>query len=461
MTPDIASPSPSRRDFLKTSTQAVAASALAGVSIPFVHGQTAAGGEATRIAVVGCGGRGTGAVQDALSVSGAPLQLVAMADVIESKLKASFTGLQGKFANQMDVPADRQHIGFDGYKKAMDALRPGDIAILSTPPAFRWVQFTYAIERGINVFMEKPICVDGPSARRMWALADKAEAKGMKVAVGLMCRHDRARMELHKRIQDGEIGDITSFRTYRMQGPTASCFSDPKPESEKSELIWQLKRFHSFLWASGGSYSDFMIHNVDECCWMKEAWPGKALAMGGRHDRGTKIDQNFDHYHVEYIFDDGIRMYMEQRNVTGCHDEFASYVHGTKGMAIISTAGHSPAKCRIFKGQLVKSSELVWSAKQPEANPYQTEWDDFISAIRTNEPYNEVKRSIAASLVCVMGRMSAHTGQLVTWEDVWNSDHEFAPDVDKLTMDSPAPLLADANGRYPVPSPGLNKKREY
>lgn len=455
------SPSTSRRDFIKTTGRIVGASALAGVTLPYVHGQDAPAKSGGRqVALVGCGGRGTGAAANALSVSGEPLKLVAMADVNENKLKGSLNGLQQRFAQQVDVPEERRHIGFDGFEKALDCLQPDDIAIFATPPAFRWVHFAKAIERGVNVFMEKPLVTDGPGARRMYALGEASEQKDMKVAVGLMCRHCNARKELWSRIHEGQIGEIMLFRTYRMQGPVASCFSGPKP-ADKNELLWQIERFHSFLWASGGSFCDYMIHNIDECCWMKDAFPTKAMASGGRHDRGTNIDQNFDHYSVEYIFDDGIRMFMEQRNVAGTHGEFASYVHGTEGMAVISTAGHSPAKCRIFKGHNIKSEELLWQAEQPEANPYQLEWDNFLTAIRTKAPYNEVKRSVDASLTCVMGRMAAHTGQVITWEDVLNHEHELAPDLDKLTMESPAPLIADADGKYPVPMPGITKKREY
>ena len=317
---DLPSSHPSRRDFLKTGGRFAAVSALAGVTIPSVFGQeTPSKSDAIQLAIVGCGGRGTGAVQNALQVTGGPIKLVAMADVSEKKLTNSHNALKGRYADQIDVPEDRKYIGFDGFKQSIDCLRPGDIAILATPPAFRWVHFKYAIEKGVNVFMEKPICVDGPSARRMYALGEEAKKKGIKVAVGLMCRHDRARGELYKRIKDGQIGDILYFRTYRMQGPVASCFSGPKP-ADKSELLWQIERFHSFLWASGGSYSDYMIHNVDECCWMKDAFPTKAMATGGRHYREGNVDQNFDHYSVEYIFDDGIRMQMEQRNIASSMD---------------------------------------------------------------------------------------------------------------------------------------------
>lgn len=283
--------------------------------------------------------------------------------------------------------------------------------------------------------------------------------KPMKVAVGLMCRHSVARQELYKRIKDGAIGDINMLRCYRMQAPVASCFSDPKPEG-LSELQWQISRFHSFIWLSGGSFSDYMIHNIDESCWMKDAFPVQAIASGGRHFRDNKVDQNFDTYEVEYTFEDGTKLFMNQRNMIGCKDEFASYAHGSKGMAIISTAAHAPAKCKIFKGNKISSENMIWAAEQPEPDPYQVEWDDLISAIRTDTPYNEVKRSVDASVTCIMGRMAAHTGQQISWEEALNQP-ALVNDVDKLALDSASPLVADATGHYPVPMPGQKKKREY
>jgi len=201
-------------------------------------------------------------------------------------------------------------LGFDAYKKAMDCLKPGDIAIFTTPLAFRWVHFTYAIEKNLNVFMEKPLTADGPTSRRMLKLAEEANAKNLKVGVGLMSRHSRGLQELHSRIQDGEIGDIVLMRGYRMHGPVGTMASLPKPKDGISELLWQIQRFHSFIWASGGCYSDFYIHHIDHLCWMKNAWPVKAQALGGRHYRQspeglTYVDQNFDTYSVEYTFADG------------------------------------------------------------------------------------------------------------------------------------------------------------
>ena len=443
----------SRRTFLKT-TGGVAVSALA---VPRVH----AGEDHTiRLVLIGCGGRGTGAAANALSVRNGPLKLVAMADVFAHRLDASHRNLAQKFAATVDVPEERKFIGFDAYKKAMDCIGPGDVAIFTTPPAFRWVHFTYAIQKGLNVFMEKPVTVDGPSTRRMLQLAAKSVEKNLKVGVGLMCRHCAVRRELHERISAGQIGELLMMRTYRMTGPVGSAFTDPKPEGI-SELMYQIQRFHAFLWASGGCYSDFLIHNIDECCWMKGAWPIRAKASGGRHYRGDAIDQNFDVYSVEYTFADGTKLLLDGRNMPGCYNEFASYGHGTKGLAVISSAVPSPAKCRIYKGHNLAKDQLAWAFAPPEPNSYQLEWDDLIDAIRQDKPYNEVKRGAEASLVTSMGRMAAHTGQVITYDQMLDCPHEFAPAVDTLTMDGPAPLQADRDGTYPVPMPGLKKKREY
>jgi hypothetical protein len=445
----------SRRSFLKSAGQVAAAAALAPRAIPAVH----AGEDNTiRLALIGCGGRGSGAVADAFSVEGGPIRLVAMADVFEHRLKSSFQGLKGSFADRVDVPDDRKFIGFDAYRKAMDCLKPGDVAIFGTPPAFRWVHFAYAIQKGLNVFMEKPVTVDGPTTKKLIDLAAESEKKNLKVGVGLMVRHCKGRQQLHERIRSGEIGDITSLRAYRMGGRAAA--TGPRPDG-MSEVLYQVQRFHSFLWASGGVYSDFYIHQIDECSWMKGDWPVRAHALGGRHYRGDAVDQNLDTYAIEYVYADGTRLFFNGRNMTGCHDEFASYVHGTKGTAIVSTNVHYPGRVRTFRGQNFADKDLIWAFPQPEPNPYQLEWVDLIAAIREDKPYNEAERGAMASLVTSMGRMAAHTGQVVTLEQMMNCPHEFAPDVDKFAADSPAPLLLGPDGRYPVPEPGIKKDREF
>jgi len=367
----------------------------------------------------------------------------------------------------VDVSQDRQFVGFDGYKKAMDCLKPGDVVILATPPAFRWVHFTYAIEKGLNVFMEKPVTVDGPTSKRMFKLADDATSKNLKVGVGLMSRHSRALQELAKRVQDGEIGDIILQRGYRMHGPVGA-FSSPPVPADENELLYQVKRFHSFLWAGGGNFSDFYIHIIDHLGWMKNAWPVKAQALGGRHYRQspegiTYVDQNFDTYSAEYTYGDGAKFYFDGRCMTGCYDNFSSYMHGTKGSAIVSKHGDCGQPASLYKGQSPKSADRLWESKvnPDEQDPYQNEWNDLMDAIRNDKPYNEVKRGVEASLVTSMGRMAAHTGQEITYDDMLNCEHEMAPGVDKLTADSPAPLRPGKDGRYPVPQPGIRTKREY
>jgi predicted dehydrogenase len=456
-------PNLTRRDVLKAAGGAAAAAALAGIAVPSVF----AGEDNTiRVALVGCGGRGGGAVENALKAKGGPTKLVAMADVFQDKLDDKYKWFQGQeFAKQAQVPEDHRFTGFDAYQKAMDCLRPGDVVILTTPPAFRWVHFTYAISKGLNIFMEKPVSVDGPSSKRMFKLAEEATKKNLKVGVGLMCRHCPVRGELYKKIRNGDIGDLMLLRAARMKGPEATCFSEKRPDNV-NELEYQIRRFHSFLWASGGCYSDFLIHNIDECCWMKDDFPIKAQATGGRHYRDyqgkPQIDQNFDHYSVEYTFKDGARLLLEGRTMPDCAQDFSSHAWGTKGSAVISTASHFPAKSRTFKGWNFAKDDVTWDWDQAhgmkdESDPYQIEWDDLLEAIRADKPYNEVPRGAEASLVTAMGRMAAHTGEIITRDDILNCEYEFAPNVDKLVLNGPAPVQAGKDGRYPVPEPGRLK----
>jgi predicted dehydrogenase len=453
-----------RREFLKQTGRFAAAATILGAATPAVH---AAEDNTIRVALVGCGGRGTGAAEQALSVKNGPIQVVALADVFEDRVKSAANKLK-RFKKQYQVPGDQQFVGFDGYQKAMDCLKPGDIVILGTPPVFRWVHFKYAIDKGLNVFMEKPVAVDVPTCVKMFELGKESVKRNQKVGVGLMCRHCTARGEMYKRIKDGAIGDLNLMRAYRIAGKTAKEAADPRPSSEASELLWQIKWFHSFLWASGGAFSDFLIHNVDECCWMKDAWPVEAQALGGRHYRGNKVDQNFDNYSVEYTFADGAKLFMYGRTIDGCYGRHSSVAQGTKGSAIISEARHAPSNCRLFKTQKneyasrqEEGSNVLWAWDKPEPSPYQNEWDDLVAAIREDRRYNETERGTEASLQAVLGRMAAHTGQVIKRDDLLKHDHEFAPDVDKLTLDSPAPLVADADGKYPVPMPGKTVKREY
>ena len=446
-----------RRDMLKTTGQAAAVGALARLTLPRAY---AAEDNTIQLALVGCGGRGTGAIANALSREKGPTKLVAMADVFRDRLDTSFNSLQTNFPDQVDVSESQKFIGFEAYKLAIDCLNPGDIVAMATPPAFRWLQFKYAIEKGVNVFMEKPVTVDGPTTRKMLELADQADAKNIKVGVGLMCRHCKARQELFDRIQSGQIGDLVLLRAYRQHGPVGSAFSERKPD-DVDELEFQIRRFHSFLWASGGCYSDFYIHNIDESCWMKNAWPVEARASGGRNYRGDYVDQNFDVYSVEYTFADGAKLILEGRTMIGADSKFASFAHGTKGSGVISIEGHHPAHCRTYSGQKFEKSAIT--CEYPDRDPYpcELESEPLFQAGRRNRPDTEARRGAEASLVTSMGRMAAHTGQVITYDQILNSDHEFAPDLENLVLGGPAPLQPDEDGKYPIPLPGIVKKREY
>jgi len=454
-----------RREFMKSAGTATAITALAAHPLPFVH---AAGSDMIQVALVGCGGRGTGAAGDALSTANlGPIKLVAMADVFENRLKDSYAQISKSFPKQVDLPEDRKFVGFDAYKKAMDCLKPGDVVIFATPPGFRWVHFEYAIAKGLNVFMEKPVTVDGPATRRMLKLAEESVKKNLKVGVGLMSRHSRALQELAKRIHDGEIGDLILQRGYRVHGPVGFFSSLPKPEGI-SEVMYQIQRFHSFLWASGGCFSDFNIHIIDHQCWMKNAWPVKAQALGGRHYRTnpagvTYVDQNFDVYAVEYTFADGSTFLFDGRCMTGCSEFYASYAQGSKGMAVVSKSGDCGLPSSLHQGQIPERANLLWESQvnPNDRNPYKNEWKDLMNAIRNDQPYNEAQRGAEASMVTSMGRMAAHTGRVITYDAMLNSTHEFAPEIAQLTMTGPAPLVADAQGRYPVPQPGIITDREY
>jgi predicted dehydrogenase len=397
------------------------------------------------------------------------VELVALADVFKDKLEGFYNSVRKskRHGDKVAVTEETMFLGFDAYKKAIDVLRPNDVVILGTPPAFRWPQFAYAVEKGVNVFMEKPVTVDGPTSRKMFELGEQSVKKNLKVGVGLMCRHCEARGEMFRRIKDGAIGDITLLRAYRLAGPTGNM-PVPKKPAGTNELEYQIRRFHGFLWLSGGAYSDFLIHNIDECCWMKDAWPVSAKASGGRHytadPRNPKVewvDQNFDSYATEFTFADGTKLFMEGRTIRDCHQEFASYCHGTKGSGVISESGHWPSKARLYKTHTMVEKDLLWEFGEENNNPYQDEWEHLMAAIRKDKPYNEVKRGVEASLVTSMGRMAAHTGQVITRDMILKHDHEFAPDVDKLVLGGESPLKADADGRYAMPMPGRKQRREY
>lgn len=443
-------PLTSRRSFLKTSGGAVAGAALAAPLALPRPGYTAED-NTIRIALVGCGGRGAGAAANALSTKG-PTQLVALADVFPQRVESSFKELSKQFAAQMDVPPDHRFVGFAAYRKAMDLLRKGDVVLLATPAAFRPIHFDYAVDRGVHVFMEKSFAVDAPGVRRVLRAGEGAAKKNLKVASGLMWRHDPPREECVQRLHEGQIGEVILLRTYRMHGPVG--FHPKQPD--ESELAHQIRNYSCFNWLNASFFVDWLIHNIDVCCWAKNAWPVSAQGQGARVAR-THPDQMLDQYAVEYTFADGTKLLAQGRHISGCWDIFSDFAQGTKGSAVLME-NLAAAKSRIYSGHSQTPEHLVWRYQGPAENPYQREHDLFFDAIRNDRPYNETQRAAETCLVSIMGRMAAESGQVIHYDEALASNLELAPGLEHITsLDAPPPILPDASGRYPIPVPGQTK----
>jgi len=431
-----------RRDFLKTSATAAAGAALTGA---LARPGYAAENNTIKIALVGCGGRGTGAASQALSTRG-PTKLWAMADVFEHRLQGSLGQLKARYAAQLDVPKERQFLGLDAFKKAIDSLDKGDVVLLATAPAFRPIHFEYAVQKGVNVFMEKSFAVDAPGIRRVMKTGELAAQKNLKVAGGLMSRHSRPLEEAIQAIHDGIIGDVVTAWAYRMHGPVGLG-----ARGNLSELAHQIANYSCYTWLNGSFIVDWLIHNIDVCCWLKNGWPVSVQGMGGRQVR-KEADQLFDHYFAEYTFADGMRVAAQGRHMTNCYDFFGVTVHGAKGSAVL---GEGQPKPRIFKSHHQTSSELIWSYKGPETDQYQVEHDLLFDAIRTDKKYNEAERCAKSCLAAIMGRMACESGRLITWEEAMASNLELAPGLENIaSLDAPAPVRSDASGAYPIAMPG-------
>ena len=457
----------SRRDFIRSTSRIAAASALAGVAIPHVH---AAEDNTIRLALIGCGGRGGGAVANAMAAgglvmddtyrspgeenaaSGGPVKLVAMADLLQTRLDQSHSALSKLFGDKIEVPKERRFLGFDAYRNAIDCLRPGDVAMLTTHAGFRATHLEYAVQKGVNVFMEKDFAADPGGIQQILRAGEAAQKKNLKIAAGLMCRHSPARQALIQKIRDGAMGDIQLIRAYRMD--PGYCMGPFK--HGENELLWQLRPGHpfQFLWASGGILIELMIHQIDECFWIKDSWPIAAHGVGGRFAGSTDCSQNLDSYSIEYTFADGTKAMVTGRYIPNCANDFATYVHGTKCAAQFSGNIHAP-KSQIYKDQQISRKNVAWKPEKEKVNPWQAEWTVLLDAIRNDRPHNEARRAALSNLGAIMGRAAVHTGKIVTWEEAMASKFQFCPNVAELTADSPAPVQANAEGRYPAPVPGV------
>lgn len=437
--------SSSRREFLEQSGGLLAGATLAGTLARQVH---AAEDNTIKIALVGCGGRGTGAAAQALSTKG-PTRLVAMADFFQNRLEGSLKQLSSSMAKQVDVPRDRQFVGLDGFKKAIDAVAPGGVVVLATPPAFRPIHVEYAVQKGCNVFMEKSFAVDAPGIRRVLKAGLVAKEKNLKIAGGLMSRHYKPLEEAVEQIHNDAIGQVITCWAYRVHGPVGFA---PKG-SDESELGHQIRNYSNFTWLNGSFILDWLIHNLDVCCWVKGAWPASAQGQGGRQVR-TQPDQLFDHYAVEYTFPDGTRLFGQGRHQANTWGFFGDIIHGAKGSAVLGEGISHP---KLFKSHQQTPDNQIWEYKGPACNHYQVEHDLLFDAIRQDKPYNETERCAYGAMVGILGRMAAESGQMITWEQAMASNVELAPGLENCTMDSNAPVMPDPQGRYPVAMPGITK----
>ena len=370
----------SRRDFLKTSSVVVAGGALAG-SLGIAKSAHAAGSDTVKVALIGCGGRGSGAAGDCLSTKES-VQIVAMADLFEDRLNSAFRELKARFNDRIDVTDERKFAGFDAYQKAIDA--GCDMVILATPPGFRPIHFEAAVKAGKHVFMEKPVATDAPGVRQVLAAAEESKKKNLAVGVGLQRRHQKGYIETIKRLQDGIIGDIPAARVY-WNGTTPWVRTRAKLNDEYkhtlSELEYQCRNWYYFTWICGDHIVEQHIHNMDVINWLKNGHPVKANGMGGCEVRkGKDYGETFDHHFVEFEYADGSKMFSQCRHIEGCWNSVSEHVHGSTGT------------CDIGGYRIRSNGNEVWRHNgRGDGNPYRQEHVDLLESIAAGKPINEAE----------------------------------------------------------------------
>jgi myo-inositol 2-dehydrogenase/D-chiro-inositol 1-dehydrogenase len=435
-----------RRSFLQTSSKIAAGGALLGALPVERFALGASPGDTLRIALVGCGGRGSGAADQALDRSGG-VKLVAMADVFEDRLESSLKSLQGKHKEKIEVDADSKFIGFDGYKKA---IAMADVVILATPPGFRPMQFEEAVRQGKHIFTEKPVATDAPGVRRFLAAAEEAKKKDLKIGVGLQRHHQLGYIETMKRLHDGQIGDITSMRCY-WNGTTPWLKKRAELEAQAkrkpTEMEYQMRNWYYFVWICGDHIVEQHIHNLDVINWVKKGHPVRAHGMGGVEVRkGPDYGEIFDHHAVEFEYADGSRCFSQCRHINGCWSDVSEHVQGTKGRA--DMADGRP------KGQgWIITGENPW--RFPDAQPrgpYYLEHDDLLDAIRNGKPYNEAEYGAHSTMTAILGRMATYSGKVLEWDKALNSKIDYFPK--ELAWDADTGVKPGADGWYPHPVPG-------
>lgn len=426
-----------RRNFLKTTSTVMGGTLMGGLSIE--RSAFAAGDDTVKIVLVGCGGRGSGAADQALSTKGS-VKLVAVADIHKDNMDEKLRLLGQKHKDRVEVADDRKFIGFEAYKEAIGLA---DVVILATPPGFRPIHFEEAVRQGKHVFMEKPVGVDGPGIRKVLAAAQEAKKKNLKVGVGLQRHHQLGYIETMKRLHDGAIGDIVSMRCY-WNGSTPWVKKRKELEAKYgrplSEMEYQLRNWYYFVWLCGDHICEQHIHNLDVMNWVKNGYPVRANGIGGCEVRkGEDYGEIFDHHAVEFEYADGSRLSSQCRHINGCWSNVSEHAVGTKGACDIS--GH------IIRGQ------NAWRFRSEGArDPYQQEHDDFFDAVRNDKPYNEAENGAKSSLTAVLGRMATYSGRVIEWDQALNSQVDHMPKI--FAFDAPAPVQPGPNGLYALPIPG-------
>ena len=406
-----------RRDFVKTAAVASVAAAFPGNL-----GLYAAGSDAIKIGVIGCGGRGTGATLDCLKAA-TGVEVVALGDLVPDRVESALNRLKKDFPDRVKVPVDRRFTGFDNYLKVC-ACPDVNLIITAAPPGFRPLHLKAAVEAGKHVFMEKPVAVDPVGIRSVIASSDLARQKGLAIVAGTQRRHQRRYLEMMKRIRDGQIGEIVAAQCYWNQGDL--WVKERLPNM--TEMEWQCRNWLYFSWLSGDHIVEQHVHNIDVVNWAMGTLPRNVMGMGGRQVRvAPQFGNIFDHFFVEYEYPNGVRVASVCRQTKGCAERVEERIVGTKGVAWSS-------------GKI--TGEKPWIFEGEELNPYVQEHIDLVASIRNGKPLNE-GRQIADSTMCaIIGRMSAYTGRAISWEWAMNSSkldlsparYEFGPNP----VDAPA-----------------------
>ena len=404
--------STSRREFVKTSTLAASGSIAGAVNLcSAVH---VAGDDTLKVGLIGCGGRGTGAATQAL-MADSRVKLTAMADAFDDRLNMSLKSLNRTegLESKIDVPPERQFVGFDGYKHVLAS--DVDVVLLTTPPHFRPLHLQAAIAAGKHVFAEKPCAVDAAGVHSVLRSCEEAKKKNLAVVSGLCLRYHTPYREAVRRIQDGVIGDVRTLLANDYRGP---IWVKPR-QPEWTDMHWQMQNWYYFTWLSGDFNVEQHVHNLDLCAWaMGDQYPVKAIGMGGREVRkGIDYGNIFDHHSVVYEYANGTRLISNTRQIEGCKSDISVTVLGTTGTAHL-TERHNGVRI---------SAQSDWNYSGEEKNLYQVEHDELFASIRAGKPINNGEYMAKSTLLAIMGRMATYTGQEITWDMAWNSKEDLSP----------------------------------